>query len=273
MVSGDRRTAWVMLGVAATLLLTACLGPAPGSAPRSTHSTSDFPPSPTARDNVFDETRAMIEAARNQPLPPGNYRVDVERLWLSTSDMWAIGVLFGYADEHVKVKAGSKVADPGFRIGVAGGDFAAQLSGTMKQTSSSERTQMNLVTMPGAPASLLVGEQQYHVPYKIMLPHYPGGYILLPQDRFVGASLTVTVSPAGPGTVQVALTPSFSKAAKDGSTLHLTEMTTTVLAPLGQPLLISSSNRSTNDVASTLFSRSSSQGEQQGVMVLTVTGG
>ena len=38
----------------------------------------------------------MIEEAQRLPLPPGNYRVDVERLFLGELDVWAIAAMFGY---------------------------------------------------------------------------------------------------------------------------------------------------------------------------------
>ena len=55
--------------------------------------------------------------------------------------------------------------------------------------------------------------------------------------------------------------------------MALTELTTTVIAPLGRSFVIGSHDRSTDSVVKTLLSRRTEAGMEQGVLILTVTGG
>lgn len=236
-------------------------------------------PSAAPREaDPFEETRAMIEAARTSGLPPGNYRVDVERLFVSESDVQALGAVFGYTDENLDVRVGDPGAaggDSDFRIGVAKDGFHAAASALSRSAEHSDRSNLFVVTVAGSPASIHVGEQSYIAPVTLILPGHglrPAG-LILPQGRFIGASLQVTVRPAGAGQVAVSLTPSFSGLGEDRTTVALTEMTATVLAPLGRSFVIGSHDRSTDSVVKTLLSRRTETGTEQGVLILTVTGG
>lgn len=219
----------------------------------------------------FDKAMKDIEAARNLPLPDGNYRIDVERIWVDANDSLAIDGMFAYADEHWTVAGGAPPSVPGgMRVGVTKGNFSASLNVALKNSKSSSREQLMLVTVADYPASIQVGEVRYAAPFSV-----PGatGVVIFPSGQMVGTSMEVLVRPAGQGLAQVSLTPVFSALGKAGETVKVTSMTTTVVAPIGQPFLIANHAQEHNDVTTTLFSRTTSSGSQQAVLVLRVTGG
>jgi hypothetical protein len=220
--------------------------------------------------DTFDETRRMIEEARAMGLPEGNYRVGVENVWLSESDASSIGALFGYRGNRAAAQVGSPTVNPGFRFAIGGRGFQASLAATLSSTKNSQRSNQFLVTVADSPAYLDVGQVRYGIPINLGPRR---GVLIVRQGQFVGSSLQVVVSPAGPGVVSVTLTPRFTQSGTPDGNLQLTEMSTTVQVPLGQPLLIGSSDQSSDSVASALLSRTSSSVRQQGVIVLTVTGG
>lgn len=223
-----------------------------------------------ARD-PFDRAMDEIDAARNLPLPEGNYRIDVERIWVDANDSLAIDGMFAYADEHWTVAGGAPPTVPGgVRVGVTKGNFSASLNVALKNSKSSSREQLMLVTVADYPASIQVGEVRYAAPFSV-----PGGsgIVVFPSGQMVGTSLEVLVRAAGQGLAQVSLTPVFSALGKGGETVRVTSMTTTVFAPIGQPFLIANHSQQHNDVTTTLFSRTTSSGSQQAVLVLRVTGG
>lgn len=114
-----RTTSLKLLAMA--LLALACHAP-------WTHSSSSQPaPLSTAQGGAaapsadpFADARSAIDAARQIGLPPGNYRVDVERIWVSESDVSAIGAMFMYSGGGVVAAGGAPAAAPGFMLGVVG---------------------------------------------------------------------------------------------------------------------------------------------------------
>ncbi len=275
------------------LLATACTEfeyrePAPSSAPPSTSadpsapnssgapagstSTSTGRPpageSPRRSNDPFEEARRQIEEARNLPLPSGNYRVDVQRIWLSQQDSSTVSAMFGWKDDNWDVRVGSPGADPGFRVAVAKGGFTGSIDGNLRSAKSASREQTFIVTVANSPASIQVGQVRFVQPI-----HVAGaaGGIILPAGQFLGTSLNTIVRPAGQGVVQVSLTPVFS--APNGDLIELTQMTTTVNAPLGASILIANNSTSHDSVATALLSRTSSSGAEQAVIVLNVSGG
>lgn len=244
-------------------LLAACVTPSPSSSRRGR------PPRAT---DPFDDAWTAIEEARDLGLPPGNYRVDVERVWLEERDLTALGLAFGIADDGLVVEGGGAVVAPGFRVGVVGPDGYVELTGAWRSTQSAERSSLFLVTLPDFPASLVVGETRWPEPFTV--PIAPGfEALVIPGQQFVGAAFDVVVSPRGEGLVQVSLTPTFTGLTPDGEALRVTELTTTVLVPVGHTLVVSSTDRVLDDVASTLFTRTTTSGVEQGVITLKVSGG
>lgn len=106
-----RTTALKLLAMA--LLALACHAP-------WTHSSSSQPaPLSTAQGGAaapsadpFADARFAIDAARQIGLPPGNYRVDVERIWVSESDVSAIGAMFMYSGTDFQVTVRPAGQDP-----------------------------------------------------------------------------------------------------------------------------------------------------------------
>lgn len=241
--------------------------------PATTSASDGSRTAPTAAKSgdPFDQAMKEIEAARNLPLPEGNYRIDVERIWVDANDSLTIESMFEYADEHWTVGGGAPSTVPGgVRVGVTKGNFSANLNVALKNSKSSSREQIMLVTVADYPAMIQVGEVRYAAPFSV-----PGtsGVVIFPSGQMVGTSLEVLVRPAGQGLAQVSLTPVFSGLGKGGETVKVTSMTTTVVAPIGQPFLIANHAQEHNDVTTTLFSRTTNSGSQQAVLVLRVTGG
>ncbi len=256
---------WLL--VLALLALAACQSPS--SVHREPVRSS---PGPIDATDPFERAREAIDAAHDLGLPPGNYRVDVDRVWLAETDSSAIGVMFGYAKDGVIVEGGGPVPGEGLRIGVVGPDGFAAVSAAWRSARQAEQSSLFLVTMANFPASLLVGETRWPDPIRLAVPGRRD-VIVIPAQQFLGAGLDVVVTPAGRDVVHVELTPFFSGLASNGDDLRITELTTRVAVPLGHTLLVASHDRTLDDVVTTMFSRTSTSGVEQGVIMLTVTGG
>lgn len=264
-----------------TLMVVACHLPSTQSAPKPAPpsvASHGVTPDQQALAGVsagdpFADAQSAIDAARQLGLPPGNYRVDVERIWLSESEVSAIGAMFKYASGGVVVAGGAPLAAPGFSIGVVGKSGFAGLSIAKSKLKNADHSEMFLVTMADVPASLRVGKTRYVTPVHLV-GHGLKHAIVLPAQQFIGADFQVTVRPAELGMVTVSLTPSFTGIEPGGrGVLNVTELTSTVTLPLGEKILVSSSDHSSNSVAKTLFSRVGRQGTEQGVIILSVSGG
>ncbi|MBI4879902.1 MAG: hypothetical protein HY812_09630, partial [Planctomycetes bacterium] len=189
------------------------------------------------------------------------------RIWFAEAESSAIGALVGYAGGGFGAVAGGLYPDAGFAAGVVSGGFFAALDGHLRSHRGTSREQIMLVMMPGYPASLAIGETRYVVPFTI------GGMqfgMLVPEGQLIGTSLEAICQPAGEGRVQVQLTPVFSGLGRGGETVRVTQATTAVVVPLGQPLLIASQDRSAHNVANALLSRRTERGMEQAVLLLTV---
>lgn len=244
------------------------------SAPSSTSSSSGTTTSgggTTQRSaDPFEDARRRIDEARNLPVPTGNYRVRVERVWFSEADSSALGAVVGYTDDNWDVQVGSPAPDAGFRVGVAKGGFHGMLDGHLRSSRDATREEAMLMMVPDYPASLMVGETRYMIPFRI--GGVPYGMVV-PEGQFVGTSLETICTPAGPGAVQVTLTPVFSGLGERGETVRITQATTTVRVPLERPFMLASHDRSADSVATALLSRRTSSGLEQAVLILTVDGG
>jgi len=218
----------------------------------------------------FEDARRRIEEARNLPVPTGNYRVKVERIWFAESESSAIGAMLGYTDENWDVQVGAPAPDAGFRVGVAKGGFSAMLDGHMRSSKNTTREEAMLMMVADYPASLMVGKTRYFIPFSV--GGIPSG-LVVPEGQFVGTSLETICTPAGEGAVQVTLTPVFSGLGNGGSTVKVTQATTTVRVPLGHPFMMASHDQSADSVATALLSRRSSSGLERAVLILTVDGG
>ncbi len=220
-------------------------------------------------EDAFTRPQRMIDEAKMLSLPEGNYRIEVERVWLSESDTSSVGAIFGYRDNSVAVRVGQPAVEPGFRISVGGSDFRASLDATLRRSQRSERTRASIVTIADSPAFIDVGEVRYGVPIDLGPRR---GTLIVPQGQFAGTSLEAVVAPAGPGQVTLRLTPLFSQHGPGGTT-RVTEMSTTVRVPLDRPVVIGRHDRTGDSVASGLLSRTTARGREQAVVILTVTAG
>ena len=220
-------------------------------------------------EDPIERTRERIERASREAVPPGNYRIDIERLWVGESDSRGFSALFGYADETVAVAAGGGMPGPGLRIGVAREGFAARFGVFARSVQSSQRESSFLVTAPGRPASLVVGETRFLEPFVSGGVLYQGW---VPGGRFAGTAVETVVEPAVEGRVRLTLTPAFTGIG-DGGILRATELSTTVEVPLGTPILLASHEGTHESAASALFSSRIGRGLERAVILATVQGG
>ena len=225
---------------------------------------------PAARNapvDPFQDALNRIEQARNLPVPEGNYMVQVERVWFAESESTAISAMLGYMDENIAVQVGSQSPDAGFRVGGAKGGFFGALDGHMRSSRGTSREQIMLTMVADFPAMLAIGQTRYMIPFTVGGVQYG---MLVPEGQFVGTSLEAICTPVGEGRIQVQLTPVFSGLGRGGETVRVSEATTTVVLPKGQPLLIASQNQSRNNVATSLLSRRTERGNEQAVLIVTV---
>ncbi len=268
-----RRELTILL-LAVTAILAGCRAYESGATPPRSPSTTTGGGAPSTSDtrsgDPFADARRRIDEARSLPIPTGNYRVRVERVWFSEADSSAIGAVVGYTDDHWDVQAGGAAPDAGFRVGVAKDGFYGMLDGHLRSSRDATREEAMLMMAPDYPASLFVGETRYVVPFRVGGRPYG---LVVPEGQSVGTSLETICTPAGPGAVQVTLTPIFSQLGARGETVRVTEATTSVRVPLGRPFLLASHDRTTDSAATALLSRRSSSGTEQAVLILTVDGG
>lgn len=222
----------------------------------------------TAGDGSFERTREAIARAR-EAVPPGNYRIDVERLWVGESDAQGLSALLGWIDSSVAVAAGGATPGPGLHVGVAKEGFLARFDAVRRSVRSAKREQSFIVTAPGRHASLSIGETRYLEPFTFGGVLYEGW---IPGGRFVGTAVEAIVETAGEGRVRLSLTPSFSGIGP-GGTVRATELSTTVEAPLGTSIFLGSEETTRHSVATALFSRRTESGREVAVVLATVRGG
>lgn len=222
----------------------------------------------TASDPFEDARRRLDEALALEP-PKGNFLVRVEKIWLAEGEASSIGALLAYRDENFDVAAGQVSPEAGFRVAVTKGGFSGVLDGFLRSHRSAGREEARIVTAPGYPARLEVGRVRYAAPLRL---EGARGVVWFPGGQLIGTSLEVTLRPAGSDRVEIEIVPVFTQEGQ-GASVELTRARTVIVAPLGRPVLLASDETSSDSVALSLLRRTTSKGEERGVIVLTVTGG
>ena len=249
------------------MFVVACAGPrqprvgVPDPAPTS---------GPTKTGDRIDDALERIRELESRPLPPGNYKVSLERVWVDEREARSLSAMFGYTDERVSVRVGDVPSTSTFRVGVARDGFHAALAAELSRVRGAVRESTFLVTVADVSSLLAVGETRMAAPFYVGDVEYA---VLVPGGQFLGTSIEVTVAEVRPGEVAVAVTPVFTNLSGRGDLTSLTELRTRVIAPLDVPVLLASHDERRDSAISTLLSRRNESRSERGALVLTVTGG
>lgn len=222
-------------------------------------------------DDVFEDTQRRIDEAQRLGLPAGNYRIETEHLWLDAQQSEAWGAVLEVASDGVAARAGQPLGAPGVRVGVLAGDARLQLEAALARARLAERSTSFLVTVADVPATLRVGTIDTPIAALYLVPGWPAA-VAIAEPRFVGHALEVRVSPAGAGQARLELVPSFSNLGPAG-TVSVREWATTLIVPLGVPVLVATVDRAGESAWGTLLARGRGTSSQRGALLVTVTGG
>ena len=228
-------------------------------------------PAPDSSDSHYDEISREIERLKTEAEASAsigdNIKIVVTMLSTNAADSFAIDSMWQYADQNITIAKRPEVfASSGLRIGVAGQNFKTRLDITKQQLKSSEETELFIVVADGTTGYINIGKE-ISVPrfYYFGRWYNSVGY----EFRQAGRSLKVTARKLASGSIDMELTPVFSKFLSDGGDLELTELSTRVIARPGQTLVIGGGDTSEGSVATALFSYSKSGENKQTLITVT----
>lgn len=218
-------------------------------------------------DRVSREIEQMKAESEMAASIGDNIKVVVNMLTTSSADRLAVDSLWRYVDTDIAVtKRPELYKQSGLQIGIAGKKFAARLDITKQQLKSSEESEIFLVLADGAAGYITIGQEIAIPRFYYLGRWYTGvGY----DFRQAGRSLKVTARKLPSGSIDMELTPVFSKFLSDGGNLELTELSTRVTARPGQTLVIGGGDTSTENVATALLSYSKLSEAKQTLITVT----
>ncbi len=225
----------------------------------------------TSSDNHFEEVsreiaRLKSEASTNASIGD-NIKITVNLLTTSVEDHFAIDTLLQNVYGNVTVTKNPEIhAQSGLQIGVAIGNFRAQLNITKKQLKSSEETELFLLLADGATGHINVG-REISVPRFYYLGQWYNGIEY--EFKKAGRSIKVTVHRLPSGLIEMELTPVFSRFLSDGGNLEMTELTTKVVASPGEIVVIGGGDTSGENVANALLGYSKESNKTQTLITVT----
>ena len=171
-----------------------------------------------------------------------------------------------YADEQVlaRSRAGSLWAHNGLRLGLATKEFRSALGISADGRQRTLSQQMMLTALSGEECSLLVGTDVY-VP---VLRYWTwAGPVVLLEREFVGSSLVAVPEVVGEDRIDLKLFPRFTS--RSGQVIDVTELTTEVVVPHGETLVVGSLEESGDGIAYALFSLGGRQGDRRTLLLVT----
>ena len=225
----------------------------------------------TSSDSNFDQVsreiaRLKTESAKNASIG-NNIKITVNLLTTSVKDYFAIDTLTQNVYGNVTVTKYPEIyAQSGLRIGVAYGNFRAQLDIAKRQLKSSEDTELFLVLADGATGSINVG-REISVPRFYYFGRWYNGIEY--EFKKAGRSIKVTVHRLPSGLIEMELTPVFSRFLSDGGNLEMTELSTTVVASPGEIVVIGGGDTTGENVANALLGFSKESEKKQTLITVT----
>ncbi len=225
----------------------------------------------TSSENRFEKVsreiaRLKAESANSTSIN-NNIRITVNMLSTSVEDHFAIDTLLQNVYGNVTVTKNSEIqAQSGLQVGVAIGDFRAQLNITKKKLKSAEETELFLVLADGATGNINIG-REISVPRFYYLGQWYNGIEY--EFKKAGRSIKVTVHRLPSGLIEMELTPVFSRFLSDGGNLEMTELTTKVVASPGEIVVIGGGDTSGENVANALLGFSKESTRKQTLITVT----
>lgn len=209
-------------------------------------------PAPQAPATTSRPGDIRVPAPRaDMPAPSShNVAVTIEKIGTSAATANRAALAFRYADTDVAVRGGARVARRnGIRLGVARGNWRAQLDAAARRRRSSSRESLFIVVASGSEGQIAIGSDTYVRRLGYWTPH---GYEVLVERDSVGRSLVVRPRILGDGRVEVALWPRFTARGRRGA-IDVTELSTKVVVRDGQSIVIGGSSGAKEDVGAVLF--------------------
>ena len=209
------------------------------------------------------------------PAPPAampapssnNVAITIDKIGTEVQTANEASLAFRYADENVVVQSpATKLARRnGIRIGVARGNWRAQLDAATRRVRRTSRESMFIVVLSGEQGQILMGSDVYVT----RLGYWgPRGYKVLLERGFVGRALVVRPRILGNGMVEVELWPRFTARGRRGA-IDVTELATKVVVRDGQSVVIGGLSGASDDVGTVLFGVGARTRSHTMTMVLT----
>lgn len=222
---------------------------------------------PPQTESHYERVAREIEQLKATAEIGDNIKVVVNFLTVSIDDRFAVDTLWRYADENVVITNRPDVyARSGLQIGAAGDNFHARLDAVKEQLKSSEESEIFLVLADGSTGFISIG-REIAVPRFFYLGRW---YSRVGYDfRHAGRLLEVSVQKLPSGLIDMQLTPVFSDFLNDGGDLELTELSTRITVRPGQTVVIGGGNTAQENVATALFSYSTTGQQKQTLITVT----
>lgn len=197
----------------------------------------------------------------------GNIKIVVHMLTTNLNDYFTVDSLWRYVDDKVLLVRRPEVfSRSGLKIGVGGDVFKSRLNIVKRNLAFSEEGELFLVVGDGRSGYINIGTEIGVPRFFYLSRRYSGvGY----EFRNAGKSLKVTARRLHAGLVELQLTPVFSRFLSTGGDIELTELTTTITARPGQPVVLGGSTDADDNVAAALFSYRSDARKTQTLITVT----
>jgi hypothetical protein len=233
-------------------------------------------PACTADDVQREDDNGWSLFGTDEPtfaVPPGNVKVNIDRYEFGRFDRDVFGAAADYRDHNVHVHASGPGVQHGLRIFAARDNLRAGLVASHRSTTYRSRSRGFALLLPGSTAQLDVVEISPQ-PYVVVISTYDGGALVAAGTEQVvtGSSMRVTVHDVSEDTVTLELLPYFHGEQRRGR-LMVRELATTLVVPVGQPVVIMADQQQQQSLATQWLSRTSRSRQTQMIAVLTVETG
>ncbi|MDX1681816.1 MAG: hypothetical protein R3336_01735 [Phycisphaeraceae bacterium] len=241
---------WLLPIVLLAATATGCSGP------RATRTTT-----------LNDWTDRAWQQALEQPVPPGNVRVVVDRYVLEEKRLAAVRVAMRHDDPTIKVGGATDAHSNGLNVFVARSGLTARIRAEMSQQQQRRAQRQMLLTVPGYTATVQAVRYEAE-PRTLLLPVFRGVVLVRTlQQRVTGTGLAVTVHGAAGGMVYLSLKP-WVRRRDDGKAIFIEELTTRVRVPAGRPVVVMARRDQPTSIGWQLFSWQETSGIHEVMMVV-----
>ena len=206
----------------------------------------------------------LLQNLLSEGLPPGNVRLQLERLHVQRTDRSAFTTLLRYRDPNFRASVGSGRPTGGLRIFAMREGWSAALGASQRSTVRRERHKQFIVLAVGTSAWLEVVRSQ-----QVAWPFRHGGRVY----QVTGSLLRVKVLSADARSIRARLEPHFRTADGRGGRVRIESLTTTVeLRPDATHLIMADQNQTRSLASGWLGSGESSRLRQTALLVTAEVG-